>query len=398
MAIYQYTAKDKAGNKFSGIYNIENVASLREELTKIGYVLIKARKERSLSAPHKKIKQSEIATFAYKFSGMYTAGLPILKCLDMLEQQTENKSLTYIIADIRQGVESGLNLKNAFEKYRHVFSDFFVGMIEAGETAGELGKTLNMSAEYLEKQVELKRKIKAAFAYPIIVSVLCLVVVSYLLICIVPVFLKLYNQLRVPLPGPTRALVYLSTMIRDGWWAIIIVGFAAVIAIRQLLRKPRIKAMWDDFKLTKMPLFAKINRMVAASRFTRTFAMLCSVGVPMIEALEVAGLVVHNYRMTKIAKELQIDVEAGHPIAASMENHSIFPPIITQLAASGEEAGMLPDMLNKGTDFVDKDIERTINALLVKLEPALTVIMGLIVGFLLLGVYLPMFDYMGHLK
>ena len=118
----------------------------------------------------------------------------------------------------------------------------------------------------------------------------------------------------------------------------------------------------------------------------------------MIEALEVAGLVVHNYRMTKIAKELQIDVEAGHPIAASMENHSIFPPIITQLAASGEEAGMLPDMLNKGTDFVDKDIERTINALLVKLEPALTVIMGLIVGFLLLGVYLPMFDYMGHLK
>ncbi len=398
MAIYEYTAKDKVGNKFSGIYNIESAASLREELTKIGYVLIKARKEKSLSAKNKKVKQSEIATFAYKFAGMYTAGLPIFKCLEMLEQQTENKNLKYITADIKQSVESGLNLKSAFDKYRNVFSDFFVGMLEAGETAGELGKTLDMSAEYLEKQVELKRRIKAAFAYPLIVTTLCTVVVTYLLICIVPVFSRLYEQLRVPLPGPTRVLVHLSSFIRSSWWAIIIVVGGVVIALRKIMEKPHIKARWDNFKLTKIPILAKINRMIVVSRFTRTFAMLSSVGVSLTEALEVASLVVHNYKITKITKELKTAIESGHPIAASMQNHDIFPPIITQLAASGEETGTLPEMLHKGADFIDKDIERTISSLLVKLEPALTVIMGLIVGFLLLGVYLPMFDYMGHLK
>ncbi len=398
MAIYTYTAKDKTGNKFSGIYNIENVVSLREELGKIGYVLIKARKEKTLSAQHKKIKQSEIATFAYKFSGMYTAGLPILKCLEMLEQQTENKSLQYITTDIKQGVENGLNLKTAFEKYRHIFSDFFVGMLEAGETAGELGKTLEMSAQYLEKQVELKRKIRAAFAYPIIVTVLCFVVVTYLLIFIVPVFLKLYNQLRVPLPGPTLVLVHLSNLVRDGWWAIAIGIFGIVVATRKIIQRPNVKAAWDNFKLTKIPMLAKVNRMIVVSRFTRTFAMLSSVGIPLTEALEVASLVVQNHKITQITKELQMAVEAGNPIAASMQKHDIFPPIITQLATSGEETGTLPDMLNKGTDFIDKDIERTISSLLTTLEPALTLIMGLIVGFLLMGVYLPMFDYMGHLK
>jgi type IV pilus assembly protein PilC len=147
-----------------------------------------------------------------------------------------------------------------------------------------------------------------------------------------------------------------------------------------------------------MPVFGKLNRMLAASHFTRTFAMLASVGVSVIKALEMASMVAHNHRVSEVTAEMQKAIQAGAPIAGSLKKHDIFPPIIIQMAFSGEEVGMLPEMLNKGADLLDKDIERAINALLVKLEPILTLTMGLIVGFILMGAYLPMFDYMGHLK
>ena len=398
MAVYEYTAKDETGNKFSGTYNdIDNVATLREELTKMGYVLVKARLGKESARKRKRIKRSEVVTFIYRFAEMYSAGLSIIKCLDTLEQQTENQAFKDIIGDIRQNIETGSSLEKAFGEYGNIFSDFVLGMIEAGESGGKLATALEMSAAYLEKQIDLRRKVISAFAYPVVVSITCLVVVGFLLAFVIPVFSKLYKQMHIPLPGPTRALIELSSLVKEGWWAILIVAVAAVIISRRLSKNPHIRAGWDAFKLN-MPLFAKLNRMVVVSHFTRTFAMLTSVGVSLIKALDVASRVAHNTEVTKIAKGLQESIEAGNPIASSLKNYDIFPPIITQLADSGEQVGMLPEMLNKGADLLDKDIDRMIHALLVKLEPALTVIMGVIVGFILISVYLPMYDYMGHLK
>lgn len=398
MAVYVYTAKDINGKKISATSSeINSVAALREELDKMSYVLVKARRAKDPEKKRKKIKQSEVVAFTYKFAGMYSAGLSILRCLETLEEQTENEAFKKVIADIRQKVETGSTLRNAFEKYTGLFSDFFLGMIEAGETGGKLGTVLEMSAEYLEKQAELKQKVKSAFIYPAIVSIMCLVVVSLLLIFIVPMFSKLYKQLHVALPGPTQFLVDLSFLIRGWWWAIIIVGVAVVILIRRFLKKQNIKARWDVFKL-KVPVFAKLNRMVVISHFTRTFAMLASVGVSLIEALDVASLVAHNHKVSEITKELQQLIQSGNPVGRSLQNYDIFPPMITQLAISGEEVGQLPEMLNKGADFLDKDIDKAINALIVKLEPVMTLIMGVIVGFILMAVYLPMLDYMRHLK
>ncbi len=398
MAVYSYTAKDKTGEKFSTTSSeVNGVAVLREELDKMGYVLIKAHRAKVPAKKRKKIKQAEVVAFAYKFSGMYTAGLSILKCLETLEIQTENQAFREVIADIRQKVETGSNLRNAFEKYRDMFSDFFLGMIEAGESGGKLGTALEMSAEYLEKQTELKQKVKSAFIYPAVVGTVCFVIVSFLLIFIVPMFSKLYKQLHVALPGPTQVLVDISLLIRGWWWVILIVGVAAALLLRKFSKKLNVKTLWDDFKL-KVPVFAKLNRMVVISHFTRTFAMLASVGVSLIEALDVASLVAHNNKVTEISKELQESIHAGNPVGKSLQNHDIFPPMIAQLAISGEEAGQLPEMLNKGADFLDKDIDRTINALIVKLEPILTLIMGVIVGFILMAVYLPMLDYMRHLE
>ncbi len=398
MAVYEYTAKDQAGNKFSGIYNdIDNVATLREELAKTGFTLVKAHPGKKPGRKRKKIKQSEVVAFAYKFAGMYSAGLSIVRCLETLEEQTENQAFKYVITDIRESVETGSSLAKAFGKYANLFSDFFLGMLEAGESGGKLAEALEMSAIYLEKQTDLKRKVKSAFAYPVVVSITCFVVVGLLLVFVVPVFSKLYKQMHVPLPGPTQALVDLSSLIKDGWWWVLIVAVGVAVGLRRLSGSPQIRAKWDVFKLN-MPVFAKLNRMVVVSHFTRTFAMLASVGVSLIEALEVASQVAHNHKLTEIATELQQSIEVGNPVASSMKNYDIFPPMIVQLAASGEEVGELPQMLNKGADFLDKDIDRTINALIVKLEPALTIIMGVIVLFLLTAVYLPMFDYMSHFE
>ena len=398
MAVYQYVAKDGTGRKFSGIYtDIDNVMGLREELGKIGCVIVKARRKKSSAVKRRRIKRSEVTTFAYKFAEMYSAGLSILSCLEALEEQTENQAFKSVIADIKQSIQTGSSLKNACEKYRNIFSAFFLGMIEAGETGGKLGKTLDMSAVYLEKQADIRRKVISAFAYPVIVTIMCFVVIAFLLIFVIPIFMKLYRQAHVPLPGPTRVLIGLSSLVTERWWAILIVAVAGAMVLRWLLKKPQVQAWWDAFKLN-MPVFGKLNRMLVVSQFTRTFAMLASVGVSLIKALDVASMVANNHKLTEITKELQQEIKAGNPVAKSFKRYAIFPPIIIQLAASGEQVGQLPEMLNKGADLLDKDIERAINALLLKLEPALTIIMGAVVGLILMGAYLPMFDYMGHLE
>jgi type IV pilus assembly protein PilC len=398
MPVYAYTAKDETGDTLTGTYDdIDNVGVLREELSKMGYVLIKARKRRHPTRRRRRMKQSEVVTFIYKFAEMYSAGLSITRCLEVLEEQSKNPAFVYIVADVRQSIENGSSLEKAFGKYSDVFSDFFSGMLEAGESGGKLSEALEMSAEYLEKRLDIKRKIRSAFAYPVMVTAVCFVVVSCLVAFIVPVFSKLYGRLNVDLPIPTQALVNLSSLLRHCWWAIPFIVVGAAIILHRLSRSPYVRAKWDVFKLN-MPVLGKLNRMVVISHFTRTLGMLTSVGVSPIRALELASAVAHNHKLTGIAKELQGAIETGNSIGESLKNYDIFPPMITQLAISGEEVGEVAQMLNKGADFLDKDIDRTMNALIVKLEPALTIIMGVIVGFILMAVYLPMFDYMQHLE
>jgi len=402
MAVYSYIAKDVKGNRLAGTYrDIETVSALRDELAKIGYTLQKACKTKEKAHADKpgrgRVRQRDLVAFAYQFAGMYSAGLSVLQCLQTLEDQAESGTFKAILSDIRQSVEIGSSLKKAFGRHEQVFSHFFVGMIEAGETGGKLALSLEMSAVYLEKRFELQQKIKSAFLYPMVVGVVCLIVVTAMLLFVVPMFEKLYARLHVQLPGPTQFLIFLSGLLRGGWIVIAVVVAGLVFGIRKLLRNPAVRAWVDDFKLW-MPVFGKLNRMSVAARFTRTLSTLVSVGVPLIDALDVAQTVAHNASMSRIAKELQESVRTGHPIAHSMKAHGLFPPMIVQMVDSGEQAGILATMLAKGSDFLDRDIDRLVASLLVKLEPALTLVMGLIIGLILMGVYLPMFDYMSHLR
>lgn len=401
MAVFTYVAKDEKGATVTGTYtDVDGASALRDELDKIGYTLLKAKRSKTDQAKKKRrgrIKQTEVATFAYKFAGMYSAGLSILRCLDTIEQQTDNPAFRSVIADIKDNISTGSGLRNAFARHKDVFSEFFLGMLDAGEAGGKLNDTLMMSAAYLEKQAALRQKVIAAFTYPVIVSIMCLVVVGFLLTFVIPVFAKLYSQVKATMPGPTLALMSASAFIRHKWWLIIIITGLSALASMKLVKNQRFRQKWDDFKLN-VPVFGRLNRMIVVSHWTRTFAMLNSVGVSIINALEMADLVAHNYKMTEITNELTKSIHSGVSIAESLKKYEVFPSLIVQMASSGEEVGELSAMLIKGADLLDKDIERTINSLLVKLEPALTMIMGLVVGFILIGAYLPMFDYMSHLK
>ena len=398
MTVFEYKAKDESGNVFTGLYHdIDSLSALREELERLGYVLVNARRRKTLRGKKRRIKQFEVVSFAHRFAGMCSAGLSIARCLEVLEEQMENPAFRDRISDVRQHVETGSSLNEAFGRHKEVFSDFFLGMLEAGESGGKLSHSLEMAAIYLEKQNDLKRRVTSAFAYPVVVGVMCLLIVIYLIIFVVPVFSKVYQQMHVSLPGSTQALLNLSTFVREYWIFSWIGALVCILLWRRFSKSSKIKARWHAFKL-EMPVFGKLNRMLVLSRFVRTFAMLASAGVSYLDALEIAGVVANNYTIKDIGKNLQESVGTGSSLTEAMSSNEIFPPMFIQLAAAGEEAGVLPEMLNKGADFLDKDIDRAINALLVKLEPTLTVIMGAIVGFILLGVYLPMFDYMSHLK
>ena len=398
MPTYRYTARDAVGNEVSSLYTgVENVAALRRELGKLGYALLRARRQRVVAPPRRRIRPREVASFVYQFGGMYAAGLSIANCLQTLEQQTDNTAFRAVIADVRRRVEAGASLKNPFEPHRSIFSDFFIGMIDAGESSGRLSSALDASARYLEKRLELRQKTRAAFVYPLVVGLVCSLVVACLLIFVVPVFSQLYRKMHVELPGPTRILVMLSVILRHWWWLLLPLAAGIVLGVRRLVARPSVQIRWDRLKI-RVPLFGPLHRHILVSQFVRTLGMLISVGVPIVEALGTAGRVARNEEVLRLTADLQQAVRAGRPIAGSLRAHEIFPPMVIQLAASGEEAGVLAPMLAKAADLLDKDADRLAASLLVKLEPALTVLMGLVIGLILMGVYLPMFDYMAHLR
>lgn len=398
MAVYEYTAKDEDGNKFtSTCSDINSVAALRGELAKMGNTLVSAKRSDLKKKKQQKVKQDEIIAFLYKLAAMCSAGLPITESLETIEEEIPNLAFKQILSDIRESIEKGATLKDAFGKHKNIFSNFFIGMLEVAQSSGKLAETIEMSASYMEEQADRKCKVMSAFTYPIVVGVMCIVVVSAIVIFIVPVFSKLYRQLHAELPMETQLLVYLSLMIRQRWWLIALVAVAVAVLIRKLQKSPHWKVKWDAFKLN-MPIFAGLYRMAVVSRLMRTFAMLASAGISFIEALDIANVVANNSKVSEVTNQVQQSIEQGNSVADSLRKHDIFPPSIIQLVASGEKAGALPEMLNKGIDLLDKEIDRTIKALLVRLEPAMTLIMGIIVGFILIAVYSPMIDYMSHLK
>jgi type IV pilus assembly protein PilC len=403
---YAYKVRDKNGKTLSGSIDAESTALVANKLRQMGYVPIAIDKKGSggmkkeLKIPGmggKKIKVKEVSVFSRQFAVMINSGLTLLRSLQILAAQTDNKQLAGVIDNVRQDVESGSSLSQALARHPKQFNRLYVAMIRAGETGGVLDETLTILATTIEKQVELRGKIKSAMTYPAAVLGLVVMILTAMLVFIVPMFQGMYKSLGGTLPLPTKILLLVSKIFVTWFPLIIIFDVVAVILLKRWIQTEKGRASWDTLKL-KIPVFGKLVHKTALARFSHTFAVLLRSGVPILEALEITSDTVGNVVMARAIKDVQNGVKQGESIAKPLESHAVFPPMIVQMMAVGEETGALDELLEKIAGFYDQEVEATVNALTSLLEPLLIAVLGSAVGGMVISLYMPMFNIIKLIK
>jgi type IV pilus assembly protein PilC len=403
---YAYKVRDRAGKVVEGALDADSEQLLVAKLRSMGYVPIDVKEQkgetlgRDISIPglsRRKCKLKDVAVFSRQFATMINSGLSLLRALYILAEQTENAQLADIVNQVRIDVEKGSSLSAALAKHPRAFSRLYVSMVRAGEVGGVLDTVLLRLAETIEKQVELRRKVKSAMTYPLVVAVLVLVIVTAMLLFIIPMFKGLYKQLGGKLPVPTQLLIDVSSFVRNLWYLIFIAEFAAVVGFRRWINSDDGRKRWDAIKL-RVPVFGPLVRKTALARFSRTLSALVRSGVPILEALDIVSDTAGNHVVATAVLDAQSGIKQGEPLAGRLEHHTVFPPMVVQMMAVGEETGAVDEMLDKIADFYDQEVEATVNALTSLIEPLLIVVMGAAVGGMVISLYLPMFNIIKLIK
>ncbi|MBA2624609.1 MAG: type II secretion system F family protein [Acidimicrobiia bacterium] len=396
---FAYKVRDREGRLVEGNLEADSSDLVAGKLRSMGYVPIAIergdssalKKDVKLPGIGGKVKQKDVAVFCRQFATMINAGLSLIRALGILEEQTENKKLAETAKAVRLDVEKGASLAQALGRHPKVFNRLFVAMVKAGETGGVLDGVLQSLASTIEKQVELKRKIKSAMTYPVAVLVLVLCIVAAMLVFVVPTFETLYEGLGGTLPAPTRALITVSGFITKFAPFIVVATVAFVFGFKRWVATESGRAIWDRVKL-KVPIFGKLIHKTSITRFCRTLAVLLRSGVPVLESLEITSETVGNVVVANAVKDTQEAVRTGEALATPLSRHAVFPPMVVQMLAVGEETGNVDDMLDRVADFYDQEIEAMVEALTSLLEPLLIVVMGGTVGGMVVALYMPMFN------
>jgi type IV pilus assembly protein PilC len=322
---------------------------------------------------------------------MVNSGLSLVRALTILQQQAENPVLKSAIADVRSRVEQGSTLSGALEAHPKIFGMLYVAMVRAGEVGGALDETLRRLADTLEANVRLRSKVKSAMAYPIVVLSLVVLILVAMLVFIVPIFQRMYEDLGGELPLPTQVLIGISNVLTSVWWLLLLLTVTGVVAFRRWIATPVGRAAWDRFKL-RIPIFGKLVQKVAISRFARTLSVLSRSGVPMLQALDIVSATAGNRVVSAAIEDVRDSVKRGASLAAPLHHHDVFPPMVTHMVSVGEETGALDRMLEKVADFYDSEVDDAVGALTSLIEPILIIVMAVAVGGILICLYLPMFN------
>jgi type IV pilus assembly protein PilC len=402
---FAYKVRDKAGKLVEGELEAENAQLVVSKLRSMGYVPIEIEQQssRSLSRDLKipflsdRIKLKEVAVFSRQFATMINSGLSMLRSLYILAEQTESKPLAAVVSQVRLDVERGSSLSAALAKHPKAFNRLFVAMVRAGEAGGVLDSVLQRLASTIEKQVELRRKVKSAMTYPAAVSMLVLLLVTAMLLFVIPMFQNIYTQLGGKLPVPTQILIDVSNVVRNLWFVVFAAEVGAVFAFRKWINSEEGRKRWDIIKL-KLPVFGALTRKTALARFGRTLSALVRAGVPILESLDIVCETAGNWVVASAVRDTQQQVKRGEPLSRRLEDHAVFPPMVVQMMAVGEETGALDEMLDKIADFYDQEVEATVNAMTSLIEPMLIVVMGVVIGGMIISLYLPMFDVINLIK
>ena len=403
---YVYKVRDKDGKLIKGSLEAESTTLVVNKLRQMGYVPIAIEKARAVSVKKdfhipgvgkSKVKIKEVSVFSRQFATMINAGLTLLRSLQILAAQTSNKVFAAVIDDVRQDVESGSSLSQALARHPKQFNRLYVSMVRAGEVGGVLDSVLLQLASTIEKQVELRGKIKSAMTYPIAVLSMVLLILAAMLLFIVPLFKGMYKSLGGTLPLPTRILLTVSKLFVT-WLPVILVAVVLlVIGLKRLIRTEKGRAVWDAFKL-RIPVFGLLVHKTALARFSHTLSVLLHSGVPVLECLDITSDTVGNEVMARAIRDVRTGVTQGESIAKPLENHPVFPPMIVQMMAVGEETGAIDDLLEKIGTFYDQEIEATVDALTSLLEPLLIAVLGGAVGAMVIALYMPMFNIIKLVK
>jgi type IV pilus assembly protein PilC len=354
-------------------------------------------KQIKLSLGGSRIKTRDIVIFTRQFATMINAGLPLVQSLNILAAQTENKALAEVTRSVVYDVESGNTLADAFSKHPKAFSALYVNMVAAGEAGGILDTILLRLATFLEKNDALVRKVKGAMIYPGVIISVAMVAIVILLIFVIPTFQGMFASANMELPLPTRIVIGMSNFLTHFWWAILAVIGGAVFAIRSYYASPAGRLQIDAM-LLKAPVLGDVIRKSAVSRFTRTLGTLVSSGVSILEGLEITAKTAGNQVVHNAVMESRQSIAGGETIAAPLEKSKVFPPMVISMIAVGEQTGGLDEMLSKIADFYDEEVDVAVSALLSLMEPAMIVILGVIVGGMVIAMYLPIFDMMNTVQ
>lgn len=408
MPVFQYKARDQSGQLRTDTIEAQNLRMATQKLQEMRYTIINIQEKSAAMGQQdvlgflsqfQRVNEQALTVFSRQFATMINAGLAMVRCLDILSEQTEDKKLQQVLIQVRRDVEGGATLSNALVKHPTVFSTLYTSMVKAGEMGGVLDEVLERLADFMEKDFALKKKVKSALTYPAVILVMALSIVFFLVTYILPTFVELFEGMNLTLPLPTKILITITKAVRNPAYAIpAIAGFIfLVIAANRYVATPFGKKQWDLVKLN-VPVFGLLNKKVAISRFCRTLGTLLSSGVPIMQALEIVGKASGNEIVAMTVSKVRESIREGESIAAPMGASGMFPPMVTQMVAVGEETGNLDAMLSKIADFYDTEVDYLLSSLTSMLEPIMIVAMGGIVGFIVISVFLPLYQLIGQLK
>jgi type IV pilus assembly protein PilC len=388
-AVFEWEGKDRNGRQVRGETRASGENQVQAALRRQGILPVKIKKRRMSAG--KPIKPKDIAIFTRQMATMMKAGVPLLQSFDIVGRGNPNPSVSRLLNDIRTDVETGTSLSAAFRKYPLYFDDLYCNLVEAGEAAGILDALLDRLATYMEKTEAMKSKIKSALMYPISVLVVAFVVTAVIMIFVVPAFKEVFSNFGADLPAPTLAVIALSEIFVQYWWLIFgSIGGGLYFFMQAWRRNKKVQIFMDRLML-KLPIFGVLVEKSCVARWTRTLSTMFAAGVPLVEALDSVGGASGNYVYESATVKIQQDVSTGTALTAAMTNANLFPSMVLQMCAIGEESGSIDHMLGKAADFYESEVDDMVAGISSLMEPIIIVILGTVIGGIVVAMYLPIF-------
>ena len=402
MPVYEYTALDRAGKNIAGIIDADSTVAARQKLRASGKYPVQvketAAKEKteaavdfSLPSLFNRVNPDDVHALTRQLATLLNAGIPLVGALDALMEQTTSPALKKIIAQIKESVNEGNSLTVSLTRHPKLFSNIYINMVRAGEASGSLDVVLERLAEFGEHQQALKGRFQAALVYPVFMAIIGTGVLFFLLSFVVPNLTQIFTEMKQVLPLPTTLLIWFSGFMRSYWWAIIFLIVAILLGVREFIKKPKGRYMWDTLKL-RLPVIGQINRKIALSRFGRTLGSLLQSGVPLITSLQIVRNIVNNVLIGEVIDETMADIQAGKSLNYALSRSIWFPPVFRQMVSVGEQSGDLEGMLHKIADAYEREVETRITGMTALIEPIMILLMAVIVGFIVISILLPIFE------